>query len=160
ALGLTGVRGAYAIAPQDAADAVRDLARLCPSWPVGVHGVAMLQAWPGASVQAWLKDSVATLRGWKARQLALCEALGWACRPSHANFFVARPPGSEPLASPSGLLPFLRRCDVKLRDTTSFGLPGEVRLGVLPPASQDALGLAVHRWQASRAVADPGPGSA
>jgi histidinol-phosphate aminotransferase len=28
---------------------------------------------------------------------------------------------------------------VKLRDTASFSLPGHVRLGVLPPASQSAL---------------------
>jgi len=45
ALGMTGVRAAYAIAPALAAqqelDALRELA---PSWVVGAHGVAMLQA--------------------------------------------------------------------------------------------------------------------
>ena len=36
-------------------------------------------------------------------------------------------------------LAVLRAHGIKLRDTTSFGLPGCVRLGVLPPASQQAL---------------------
>jgi histidinol-phosphate aminotransferase len=41
----------------------------------------------------------------------------------------------------------LRAHGIKLRDTASFGLPGHVRLGVLPPASQQALRRA---WLASK----------
>ena len=37
----------------------------------------------------------------------------------------------------------LRATGIKLRDTTSFGLPGHWRLGVLPPKAQRALGLAL-----------------
>ena len=33
----------------------------------------------------------------------------------------------------------LRADGIKLRDCASFGLPGHLRLGVLPPASQVAL---------------------
>jgi histidinol-phosphate aminotransferase len=33
----------------------------------------------------------------------------------------------------------LRQQGIKLRDTTSFGLPGQVRISVQPPAAQDAL---------------------
>ena len=36
----------------------------------------------------------------------------------------------------------LREQGIKLRDATSFGLPGAVRLGVLAPAAQDALAQA------------------
>jgi histidinol-phosphate aminotransferase len=158
ALGLTGVRGAYAIAPLhtvdpadpadaadrvDPADAVGELAQLCASWPLGAHGNAMLEAWTTPAVQAWLAESLTLLRRWKTRQLALCESLDWHCQPSDANFHVALPPPAQRLAS---MLPFLRRHGIKLRDTASFGLPGQVRLGVLPPASQDALGLAVREW--------------
>lgn len=146
ALGLTGVRGAYAVAPQDADDAVQAMEQLCPSWPLGAHAVALLEAWVSPGVQAWLADSLVTLRAWKARQLALCEALGWACAPSDANFHLARPAAGEPTAA---LLAFLRERDIKLRDTASFGLPGQMRLAVLPPPSQDALGLAVRQWQSS-----------
>lgn len=132
ALGLTGVRAAYVIAPQGAHNSVTALERLCPSWPVGAHGVALLQAWVQPEVQAWLAESLVTLRGWKTRQIAQLEALGWTCLPSDANFFCAQPPQAIDVAA-------LREAGVKLRDATSFGLPGYVRLGVLSPEAQDVL---------------------
>ena len=138
ALGLTGVRAAYALAPLDADDDGLALAQLAPSWPVGAHGVALLQAWVNPAAQAWLADSRATLRNWKARQISLCESLGWPCLPSDANFFCAQPdlPSGVTLAQALG---DLRAAGIKLRDAASFGLPGHVRLGVLPPLAQDAL---------------------
>lgn len=143
ALGLTGVRAAYAVAPLGADAAVAQLESLAPSWPVGAHGVALLQAWTRPGAQAWLGGSLDTLRDWKARQIALCEAMGWTCLPSEANFFCARP------ARPGGLTPQqalagLRRHGIKLRDTSSFSLPGLVRVSVQPPVAQDALHQA---WQ-------------
>ena len=145
ALGLTGVRGAYAIAPagESGYAAAMALAQICPSWPVGSQGVALLQAWATAPVQDWLAGSLATLRSWKARQLALCDSMRWDCRPSQANFFCAEP------ALPQGvtlqeMLGRLRTRGIKLRDTASFGLPGKVRLSVQTPAAQDALRSA---WQ-------------
>jgi len=143
ALGLTGVRAAYVVAPLESEALVAQLESLAPSWPVGAHGVAMLQAWTLPEVQAWLDGSLASLREWKARQIALCESLGWTCLPSEANFFCARP------ALPRGVsltqaLAQLRGKGIKLRDTTSFGLPGQVRVSVMPPDAQDALHNA---WQ-------------
>ena len=143
ALGLTGVRAAYVIAPLGQGDTAQALEQLCPSWPVGAHGVAMLQAWTEPRVQAWLADSLNTLRDWKARQIALCESMGWSCLPSHANFFCARPALPLGLTLPQALAE-LRALGIKLRDTTSFGLPGHVRVSVQPPAAQDALHSA---WQ-------------
>ena len=137
ALGLTGVRAAYVIAPLGALEAVAQLERLCPSWPLGAQGVALLQAWVQPAVQAWLKDSLATLRQWKARQVALCESLGWTCTPCLANYFCARPELQG--AALTRALAALRAQGIKLRDASSFGLPGQVRLGVLAPAAQDAL---------------------
>lgn len=134
ALGLTGVRAAYAVAPPGAD--VAGLEALAPSWPLGAHGVAMLQAWCAPSVQQWLQASRAVLREWKARQLVLCRDLGWQVTPSDANFFVAQGPGLVEA------LPALRQLGVQLRDCASFGLPGRVRLGVLPPSAQDALAAA------------------
>lgn len=143
ALGLTGVRAAYVIAPLGQEDAAAALEQLCPSWPVGAHGEAMLQAWAGREAQDWLAASLQTLREWKARQIAVCESLGWRCLPSEANFFCARPALPEGLSLPQ-VLAALREQGIKLRDTTSFGLPGHVRLGVQSPAVQDALHNA---WQ-------------
>ncbi|WP_326541911.1 aminotransferase class I/II-fold pyridoxal phosphate-dependent enzyme [Pseudorhodoferax sp.] len=137
ALGLVGVRAAYAIAPPDAdLPLLQQLARLAPSWPVGAHGVALLQAWAGAAARDWLAGSLLQLRAWKARQVALCADLGWQVQASDANFFCARVPAPAQLADD---LRQLRAQGVQLRDCASFGLPGLVRLGVLAPAHQDAL---------------------
>lgn len=138
ALGLTGVRGAYAIAPLQADGAVAELDAMCPSWPLGAHGVALLQAWCDGEIQDWLAGSRKTLRGWKQRQVGLCEALGWSVLPSDANFFCAQPPSVN--------LAALRAQGIALRDCASFGLPGHVRLSVQPPDSQDALARA---WRLS-----------
>ena len=136
ALGLTGVRAAYAIAP-DAAQAAAVQA-LAPSWPLGADGVALLSTWTGAEAQAWLARSLATLRTWKAAQLRLCAALDWAVVPgSQANYFTARLPLAVADVAPA--LQVLRAQGVKLRDCASFGLPGHVRLGVLGPGAQRAL---------------------
>ena len=130
ALGLTGVRAAYAIAPLDAAADIAAMNRLCPSWPLGAHGVAMLETWTHPATQAWLASSLVTLRQWKTQQTALCQSFGWAVLPSLANFFVCQ----------AGVdLTALRQRGIQLRDCTSFGLPGHVRLSVQTPAAQAAL---------------------
>jgi len=137
ALGLTGVRAAYVIAPLGAQACVAALERLCPSWPLGAHGVALLQTWVQPEVQSWLAESLQTLNVWKTRQIAILQALGWSCLPSDTPFFCARPAHVPDLNR-------LRSAGIKLRDAASFGLPGHVRLSVQPPAAQDALQMA---WQ-------------
>ena len=153
AMGLTGVRAAYAVAPADAGAWVNELNALAPSWPVGAHGVALLQAWMQPAAQQWLLQSLDILRDWKARQHGLCADMGWKVQPgSLANYFCAL---HEGFAQPNAFLQMLsglRRAGIKLRDGTSFGLPGVVRLGVLPPASQDALAAA---WRGIRVAPAP-----
>lgn len=141
ALGLTGIRASYVIAPcaivtraQGQMDAwIAALNRCAPSWSVGAHGVALLQAWTTPEVQAWLSQSLDTLREWKARQTQLLTRQGWQVASSQANYFCARAPQHiDPAA--------LRQVHgIKLRDCTSLGLPGWVRLGVLGPDAQAAL---------------------
>lgn len=135
-MGLTGVRAAFAIAPLGAEAAVQQLESLASSWVLGAHGAALLMAWTGPDTQAWLRSSLATLADWKQRQIAMLQAAGWTVQPSDTPFFCARPPaGVDALA----LCTTLRAQGIKLRDATSFGLPGWVRLGVLPPVAQDGL---------------------
>jgi len=141
ALGLTGVRAAYVIAPAgtstkkksqiDAAVASLDL--IAPSWPLGAHGVALLQAWVMPEVQTWLHECLPTLRDWKTRQIDMLQNLGWTCLPSEANFFCAQPP------QPLDLAALRATHGIKLRDCASFGLPGWVRLGVSGPQAQEML---------------------
>ncbi|MFD1838860.1 aminotransferase class I/II-fold pyridoxal phosphate-dependent enzyme [Paracidovorax cattleyae] len=140
ALGLTGVRAAYAVAPacvpQQCLDALQALA---PSWPIGAHGVAMLSAWVALEVQDWLAASLDRLRGWKAAQILLCEELGWNIWPgSLSNYFAAMPPPGDMAAR----LAALRAQGVKVRDAASFGLNGWVRLGVLDLRAQQAFARA------------------
>jgi histidinol-phosphate aminotransferase len=136
ALGLTGVRAAYAIAPigpvPEVQSQIQTLESLNPSWPIGAHGLALLQCWLQASTQAWLAESRQTLQVWKDRLTALLLALDWTVLPSDSNFLCARPQQPiDPLR--------LRQAGIKLRDASSLGLPGFYRLGVLPPDAQDAL---------------------
>lgn len=135
ALGLTGVRAAYAVAPEGAERLVVALERLAPSWPIGVDGDALLRAWTDRAVQQWVADSRTTLLGWKAAQLALGEALGWVADASVTPFYVVRWPGRE--VAPT--LAALREHGIKLRDATSLGAPGAVRVRVMPPDAQAAL---------------------
>lgn len=141
ALGMTGVRAAYAIAPEAVPqDDIGALRALASSWPVGAHGEAMLTAWMEPATRQWLAQSLQRLRDWKAQQMDLVQRLGWQVLPgSQANYFVARWP--EPLQGDrmQALLAALRAKGIKLRDCSSFGLPGCVRMGVLAPPSQDAL---------------------
>ena len=145
ALGLTGVRAAYAVAPAVAdEELLRTLHALMPSWPIGAHGVALLQSWTEPFVQQWLQECMPVLRQWKLRQLQTCESLGWQCLPSGTSFFCARRLANDLPA----LLKHLRAGhSIKLRDATSLGLPGHVRLNVLAPAAQDALHQALLRWR-------------
>jgi len=143
ALGLTGVRAAYAIAPRDADAALLARVRaLAPSWPLGAHGVALLQAWATPQAHDWLAGCRATLRAWKARQVAMLRAAGWRVEPSVANFFVAAgacPESAGGRFDMKSLLNEWRRQGFKLRDCASFGLPGKVRMAVVAPEVQDAL---------------------
>jgi len=148
ALGLTGVRAAYAIAPANSitgeqTDALA-LEQLGASWPVGAHGVALLTAWADPSVQAWLEMSLHTLKTLKARQIDLLQILGWTCLPSESNFFCATPPDKLKLAE---ILSRLREQGIKLRDATSFGMPSYARISVQTPVAQDALMTALKEMQ-------------
>lgn len=138
ALGLTGVRAAYAIAPLGSEKLAHQLSGLSASWPLGAHGVALLDSWVTADVQDWLADSLQTLQVWKMRQTELLESLAWTCQPSVTNFFCAAPKLADGFTLEQALAA-LRSQSIKLRDTASFGLPGQVRVSVQPPAAQDAL---------------------
>jgi histidinol-phosphate aminotransferase len=150
AMGLTGVRAAYALAPAGTRPEILALFRAhAPSWPVGAHGVAMLNAWGDPVAQQWLAESLRTLSAWKAEQARACETLRWqVLSGSLANYFVARISDGEV----AGLLTSLRASGIQLRNCASFGLPGHVRLGVLAPDAQQAL------VRAMRGLCSPIPG--
>jgi histidinol-phosphate aminotransferase len=143
ALGLTGVRGAYAIAPRGGEQLARELDAFAPSWVLGAAGLALLDAWCEPPVQRWLAQARDVLRDWQQAQLEMLQAMGWRCEPSDANFCVCDPG----VADLPALLAHLRRHGIKLRDCASFGLPGRVRASVQPPAAREALRRA---WETFR----------
>jgi histidinol-phosphate aminotransferase len=140
ALGLTGIRAAYAIAPKAVIALTTELELLAPSWPLGVDGVCMLSSWTKSATQMWLQESLNRLREWKVQQLQRCQEMDWEIHTSETNFYCAKPPTTDLYP----LLLQLRRSGIKLRDTLSFGLPGYVRMSVLAPASQIRL---CQAWQ-------------
>lgn len=139
ALGLTGIRGAYAVAPRAAA---YDVAALCqaleaaaPSWPLGAHGDAMLQSWATPQVQGWVASSRAVLAQWKAALQQSLQLRGFRVHASVAPHFVVQPPRTFP----ADALAILRQHDVAVRDTASFGLPGGWRVSAQAANAQAAL---------------------
>jgi histidinol-phosphate aminotransferase len=140
ALGLTGIRAAYAVAPKAVLALTTELELLAPSWPLGVDGVSMLSSWTKSATQMWLQESLSRLREWKVQQLQRCQEMGWKIYTSDTNFYCAKPPVNDL----DGLLHQLRQSGIKLRDTHSFSLPGYVRMSVLPPESQIKL---CQAWQ-------------
>lgn len=151
ALGLTGVRGAYAIVPLHSCSLVQRLEATCPSWPLGAAGVALLTAWASPAVQQWLADARTTLRAWKQRQTEGLSELGWRVQPSVTNYFLLHPPASIGMDAEAFAVhvvqPALAAAGVAWRHTASFGLPGAWRVSVQPPAAQD------HVWLVLRTLA-------
>jgi histidinol-phosphate aminotransferase len=153
ALGLTGVRAAYAIAPlgEVGAQWCHRLEAACPSWPLGAAGVALLTAWASPAVQHWLADARHTLRGWKQRQTAGFAELGWLVQPSVSNYGLLRPPAQTGMDAATYATqvvePALAQAGVAWRNTTSFGLPGAWRVSVQPPVAQDHVWAVLRRLQ-------------
>jgi histidinol-phosphate aminotransferase len=141
ALGLTGVRAGWMIAPAE--DPLRGtLQALAPGWVLSAEGVALLEAWTLPATQQGIQAACSRLRAWKRLQRAALQALGWTQRPSVTPFWLAQPCENGLAAR----LDFLRAHGIKLRDATSFGLAGWVRLSVQPPPAQQAL---LEAWRAS-----------
>lgn len=138
ACALTGVRGAYIIAPPDAEAQAEHLTGFAPSWVLGVDGETMLSSFATQQSAEWLSQSRQTMADWRHQlQQGLTEA-GWEWRPTVTHFMLARPP--IPVDTVPYWLQTLRiQHGIKLRDTTSFGLPGWVRLRSMQPEAQMLL---------------------
>lgn len=140
ALGLCGVRGAYAVAPERAAWDVaawcRALEAALPSWPLGAQGVAMLGAWASDEVQQWVCDTRPRLAAWKRALAQALAARDFEVRASVTPFFCVRPP--LPLAASR-----LRGHGVGVRDAASFDLAGWWRVSAQPTAAVGALAWAL-----------------
>ena len=140
ALGLTGVRGAYAIAPAQADFDVRAfcqaLEMAAPSWPLSAYAEAMLIEWATPAVQEWVSQSRQILASWKLEMQRQLESRGFDLYSSTTPFFVVRLPVTHDAAA---LRQLLKSRDIGIRDASSFGLPGCWRVCAQPPVAQYAL---------------------
>jgi len=129
AFGLTGLRAGYAVTPHP----WPELEQSAASWPVGPDGVAFLEAAIGAPALAWLEASRLRLADWR-RALAIGLAdLGCAVRESPASFLLAE------IGDAAKVTAGLGRHGLRVRDCTSFGLSGWIRLRAAPPEPRAAL---------------------
>ncbi len=140
ALGLCGVRGAYAIASRQLGELAQRMRQLESSWVLGAHAQAMLGAWVSEAAQDWLAHALEQLRVLKRDQINRLKALGIHCKPSVSNFFVVQLE-QDPALHALRLKALMAR-GVALRDTSSMGLPGWARMRVHTHAACDAFELA------------------
>lgn len=150
ALGLTGVRAGWMLAPEvDQAGLLPSLRQLAPSWVLSAEGVSLLSQWPSKAVQDWLAQARGTLLDWRLTQQAALAERGWVHQASCTNFVVSRHPSLHE-ASLDELGRFLRAQGIKWRDAASLGLPGWVRWRAHLPQAQAALLKALDQWMALR----------
>ena len=137
ACGLTGVRGAYALAPAHRLEAAESLRRFAPSWVLGADGVAMIEAFSGHEARQLLARQHGRHRDLRDSLAAALQSRGWVVNSSVVPFVLARPPAAadEALRWHAAW----RAQGLKLRDAASFGLPGWVRAAALPLAAQERL---------------------
>jgi histidinol-phosphate aminotransferase len=127
---LTGVRAAFLVLPAASVSA-EALIALAPSWVVSAEGVALLTAHAERPAGNFLVESAVKLRSQKERCESLLEEAGWERQPSSLHYGLYRPPVA--LARQRHWFELLRVEGIKVRDATSFGRPGWVRLAARPP---------------------------
>lgn len=146
ALGLPGVRGAYAVAPKQADWPVSRwcdaLAQAQASWPLGAHAVALLQSWTEPATQNWLTASRQTLCLWTAALRTGLADLDLQPQNSVTPFLCAHRPAAASAA-------MLQARGLAVRDATSFGMPGWMRVSAQPPDALVALLSALREALAS-----------
>jgi histidinol-phosphate aminotransferase len=145
--GLTGVRGAYLVLPANPSPQINaeTLTSLAPSWVLGADGVALLQAHLCPDAFVFLRETAPTLRAWKKGQDRSLTKAGWHPESSPLHYGLWRPPVEPRLHSRWHA--YLREAGIKLRDATSFGRPGWLRLVSRPPSDVEKLVALTERFR-------------
>ncbi|HEY6515864.1 MAG TPA: aminotransferase class I/II-fold pyridoxal phosphate-dependent enzyme [Steroidobacteraceae bacterium] len=129
AFGLTGVRGAYLIAPRT----VRRLVDEAPSWVIGRDAVAMLETALEPPARAWLAESIPRLWRWRVQLGEGLRRLRLTVRESPATFLLVDVGNGTRIARK------LRESGIRVRDARSFGLGRWIRLSAQPAPARKAL---------------------
>lgn len=129
AFGLTGVRGAYLVAPRP----VPRLANEAPSWVIGRDAVAMLETGIQAPAQEWLQATIPRLWRWRTQLADGLRELRREIRASPATFLLVD------VGDAGSVSKRLRATGIRVRDATSFGLRRWIRLSAQPAPARKAL---------------------
>lgn len=132
--GVTGVRAGYLLAPRDDAERLR----VAPSWVLSAHGAVFLGCLSQPRARAWVRSTRATLWTWRDELAADLRGLGIGLEVGCATYLVAH------VGDAGRVTARLRDRGVAVRDATSFGLPGALRLSAQPPAARSALVAALR----------------
>ena len=131
---IAGLRAGYALAPPDVAEALR---RAAPPWPVSTPAAAAVY-WCRTEGQTFTEKTVPELLELRQTFQTGLHALGFQTWASASSFFlvdVADAPEFTARAKVAGF---------RVRDGSSFGLPGCIRLAAQRRADNDAF----LRWLA------------
>lgn len=139
AFGLTGVRGAYVIAPRGDPK----LADAAPSWVIGREAVAFLESCIEPRARTWLGGALPKVQQLRAHLATSLQQAGMAVRESPATFLLAN------VGDAARVTTELRGRGIRVRDTSSFGLPQWIRLSGQPPDAQKALLKALKALKAA-----------
>jgi histidinol-phosphate aminotransferase len=126
---LTGVRGAYLIAPR----IDRRIAGAAPSWVIGRDAVAFLEAACDPRAREWLAQGLPQLKRLRMRLAHSLRQLGLQVRESPATFLMAEVGDARRVAAQ------LRSRDLRVRDGSSFGLRRWIRLSAQSEQAQKTL---------------------
>jgi histidinol-phosphate aminotransferase len=127
--GLTGLRGAYIVAPRDGVE----LSALAPSWVVGRGGAAMLEASVEPEARTWLTQSLPQVHRWRTRLASSLRDLRIPVHESPATFLLAD------VGDGGRITAGLRELGLRVRDATSFGLKRCIRLSGQAPGARRVL---------------------
>ena len=129
AFGVTGVRGAYLIAPRPVCRLVDE----APSWVIGRDAVAMLEACIEQPARAWLAASTPRLWRWRTELAEGLRRLRLEVRESPATFLLVD------VGDGGRVGKGLRAAGIRVRDARSFGLERCIRLSAQRPPARKAL---------------------
>jgi histidinol-phosphate aminotransferase len=130
---LAGLRLGYAVGPAGVIDA---LVRARPPW--SVNALAQAAGLAALADDAYLRRTLAQLHAEKPELVAGLHALGFTPLPSSTHYFLVE------VGDAAAFRGALLRRGVMVRDCTSFGLPGYVRIATRRP-DQNARLLAAIR---------------
>ncbi|MCB1069883.1 MAG: histidinol-phosphate transaminase [Kiritimatiellae bacterium] len=126
--GLAGLRIGYAMAPAEGIDLLNRVRQ-----PFNVNSLAQAAALAAISDEAHLTRTREVNRQERDRIASACEALGFACVPSAANFILVE--------TGQGRLWFeeLQKRKVIVRPVSGYGLPDHIRITIGTPEENDRL---------------------